>query len=298
MTKALLIVNPSSGGEEAKKYEEQATEKLNTLFDEVIVKHTEEAGDAIDFAKEAAQAKLDSVFAMGGDGTVNEAISGLAEETYRPNFGFFPLGTVNDLARALNLPLDPEEAISKLDIKRTKSLDVGKLNDQYFMNVVAIGTIPESINDVDVEDKTKFGKLAYFISGIKNVIGTESYDFELTIDGESQEITSTTLIIGSTNSVGGFEQLFSDAQVDDGKMHLLYLIDESLLETVKSLPDLLTGVKESTDNVGYVTFEKGTIAVKEKTLGTNVDGDEGPELPITVEILPAHLTVYAGEVND
>jgi diacylglycerol kinase family enzyme len=70
------------------------------------------------------------------------------------------------------------------------------------------------------------------------------------------------------------------------------------LETVKSLPDLLTGVKESTDNVGYVTFEKGTIAVKEKTLGTNVDGDEGPELPITVEILPAHLTVYAGEVND
>lgn len=298
MTKALLIVNPSSGGEEAKKYEDQATQKLHSLFDEVIVKHTEEAGDAIDFAKEAAQEKIDSVFAMGGDGTVNEAISGLAEEEFRPNFGFFPLGTVNDLARALNLPLDPEEAIANLDLTRTKSLDVGKLNDQYFMNVVAIGTIPESINDVDVEDKTKFGKLAYFISGIKNVIGTESYDFELTIDGEAQAVTSTTIIIGLTNSVGGFEQLLSDAQVDDGKMHLLYLKDESLLDTVKSLPDLLTGVKETTDNVGYVTFTKGTIAVKEKTLGTNVDGDEGPELPIDVAVLPGHLTVYAGEAND
>lgn len=298
MTKALLIVNPSSGGEEAKEYEEQAIQKLESLFQEVIVKHTEGAGDATDFAKEAAQNRIDSVFAMGGDGTVNEAISGLAEEDFRPQFGFFPLGTVNDLARALNLPLDPEEAIAKLNLNQTTSLDVGKINDQYFMNVVAIGTIPESINDVEVEDKTKFGKMAYFISGIKNVVGNESYDFKLTIDNESKEVTSSTIIIGLTSSVGGFEQLLSEAKVDDGKLHLLYLKDASLLDTVKSLPDLVKGVKETTKNVGYLTFSKATIALAEGSLGTNIDGDKGPKLPICLEILPAHLKVYRGKEND
>ncbi|MGX7195622.1 diacylglycerol/lipid kinase family protein [Enterococcus olivae] len=298
MTKALLIVNPSAGGEEAENYEAQATQKLETLFQEVVVKHTEKEGDATAFAKEAAQEQWDSVFAMGGDGTVNEAISGLAEEDFRPNFGFFPLGTVNDLARSLKLPMDPEEAIAQLDLTRKTKLDIGKINEQYFQNVVAIGTIPESINDVEVEDKTKFGKLAYFISGIKNVIATESYDFELIVDGETKKVTSSTIIVGLTSSIGGFEQFLSEAEVDDGKLHLIYLKDESLLETVQSLPDLVKGVEKSTQNIGYLTFSEGKIALKDGTLGTNIDGDEGPELPISLQILPAHLNVYAGEGDE
>ncbi|MDO5079440.1 MAG: acylglycerol kinase family protein, partial [Streptococcus minor] len=93
MTKVLLVVNPSSGGEKAKDFQEMAKEKLAQHFEEVIVKHTEKAGDASDFAKEAAKEHYEAVFVMGGDGTVNEGISGLAEEEYRPKFGFFPLGT-------------------------------------------------------------------------------------------------------------------------------------------------------------------------------------------------------------
>lgn len=75
--KALLIVNPSSGGEQAQEYEQLAEEKLREAFSEVVVKHTEKEGDATRFASEAA-AEFDSVFAMGGDGTVNEAVNGLA----------------------------------------------------------------------------------------------------------------------------------------------------------------------------------------------------------------------------
>ena len=142
MKKALLIVNPSSGGEQAKEYEKLAYEKLETMFDEVVVLHTKKAGDAKNFAREAAVDNYHSVFVMGGDGTVNEGINGIAEQTHRPNFGFIPMGTVNDLARALGIPLAPKEAINHLSIDSTQPLDIGKINDQYFMNVVAIGTIP------------------------------------------------------------------------------------------------------------------------------------------------------------
>ncbi|WP_438478249.1 diacylglycerol/lipid kinase family protein [Streptococcus pluranimalium] len=296
MKKALLVVNPSSGGEKAQEFQKAAVEKLESYFDEVEVKETKKGGDARDFARAAAQDKLDSVFVMGGDGTVNEGISGLAEQDYRPKFGFFPLGTVNDLARALNMPINPKEAIEALDFEQTRSLDIGKINDRYFMNVVAVGSIPEAVRDVSVEEKTKFGKLAYLISGLKKIAQNETYNFELDVDGDHISVESTTLLIGLTNSIGGHENFLPDAKVDDGLLHLVYLKDTNMLESFQAIPNLAQGVTESNQNLGYRTFNKAHIALKNsQSLGTNVDGDEGDELPIDITILPSHLTVYSGK---
>ncbi|MFU2206812.1 diacylglycerol/lipid kinase family protein [Streptococcus pluranimalium] len=296
MKKALLVVNPSAGGEKAQEFQKAAVEKLESYFDEVEVKETKKGGDARDFARAAAQDKLDSVFVMGGDGTVNEGISGLAEQDYRPKFGFFPLGTVNDLARALNIPINPKEAIEALDFEQTKSLDIGKINDRYFMNVVAVGSIPEAVRDVSVEEKTKFGKMAYLISGLKKIVQNETYNFELDVDGDHISVESTTLLIGLTNSIGGHENFLPDAKVDDGLLHLVYLKDTNMLESFQAVPNLVQGVTESNQNLGYRTFNKAHIALKNsQSLGTNVDGDDGDDLPIDVTILPSHLTVYSGK---
>lgn len=296
MKKALLVVNPSAGGEKAQEFQKAAVEKLESYFDEVEVKETKKGGDARDFARAAAQDKLDSVFVMGGDGTVNEGISGLAEQDYRPKFGFFPLGTVNDLARALNMPINPKEAIEALDFEQTKSLDIGKINDRYFMNVVAVGSIPEAVRDVSVEEKTKFGKMAYLISGLKKIAQNETYNFELNVDGDHISVESTTLLIGLTNSIGGHENFLPDAKVDDGLLHLVYLKDTNMLESFQAVPNLAQGVTESNQNLGYRTFNKAHIALKNsQSLGTNVDGDEGDDLPIDITILPSHLTVYSGK---
>lgn len=295
---ALLIVNPSSGGEQASEYEEMAVKKLKTLFDQVTVEHTKESGDAKEFAKKAAINHIDSVFAMGGDGTVSEVVSGLAGEDSRPRFGFFPLGTVNDLARALNISLNPREAIENLSLERSRKMDVGKINDGYFMNVVAIGMIPAAINNVEVEQKTKMGKMAYILSGLREIRKNESYHFQLEIDGKPRSIESSTLIIGSSNTVGGFEQLLPEARVDDGKLHLIYIKDRNLWETVKSVPDLLKGVTESKQSLGYETFQTITISMAEDAeIETNVDGDPGDLLPITLSVLPQHIEVFCGEEN-
>lgn len=294
MTRVVLIINPSAGGEQALGYEASATAKLKQFFDQVDVKYTEKGGDAYAYAKAAAKAHYDAVFVMGGDGTVNEGISGLAEEDFRPVFGFFPLGTVNDLARALKMPLDPAEAIAQLDLTQTQALDIGKVNDSYFMNVVAIGAIPESINDVGVEEKTKFGKLAYFISGIENFVSSAPYEFELRVDGRLQTITSTTILVGLTNSIGGFEQILPEARVDDGRLHLIYLKDETVFDTLQALPSLVSGVDQSNAFVSYQECERLEIRLvnDEDRLTLNVDGDEGDDLPVTLEVLPSHLQVY------
>lgn len=295
MKKAVLIINPSSGNEEAKNYETQAREKLAQFFDEVEVKETAEGGDATKFARKAAEEKVDSVFAMGGDGTVNEAISGLAEQSYRPTFGFFPLGTVNDLARSLNISMDPQEAIESFDIEQKTSLDIGKVNDDYFMNIVSVGSIPEAISDVDVEEKTKFGKLAYFVNGVKEVFNDENYHFTLEIDGERTEIESSAVVIVLTRTIGGFTHIVPEAKNNDGNLYLLYLKDQSITDRLKSVPDIIKGVDQSTDTIGYTPFKEGRLTVKEEAeLRPSVDGYEGPELPLTIKVLPQHLDVYCG----
>ena len=278
----------------AKDFEGIALSKLKEFFDEVIIEYTQKAGDAVRFARDACKEHFHSVFVMGGDGTVSEGINGLAKQEYRPNFGFFPLGTVNDLARALGISLDPETAIEELDFSALKPIDIGRINDTYFMNVVAIGTIPEAINQVESKDKTQWGALAYFASAFKQLINMQTYHFSAEIDGQSREFGSSLILIGLTNSIGGFEQILPNAEVNDGMLHLIYLKDSNLFDSIKAVPTLLTGVEESTNALEYLTFQKAKIRLQEgqDEIKVNVDGDEGDALPVEIGILPSHIKVY------
>ncbi|KHD44671.1 diacylglycerol/lipid kinase family protein [Streptococcus hongkongensis] len=292
MKNALLIVNSASGGEKAESYKEAAIKKLKGHFEHVDVKITEKLGDGKAFAREAADKGYHSVFVMGGDGTVNEGISGIAEQTYKPHFGFFPLGTVNDLARSLGIPINPEEAIANMNLEDTQELDIGKINQSYFTNIVAIGNIPESINHVDDNLKTKLGPIAYFVSGLQHVLKNKSYEFQVVYDGKKARVEGSLLLIALTNSVGGYDNFTPDAKVDDGYLHLILTKDKNFLETLEALPGLLKKDQTSKPLVSYKRAKKVNISVKSADLQTNVDGDQGDHLPVSLAILPKHIKVY------
>ena len=99
--KAMLLVNPTAGNESAPDFKDQLFEKLNGHFDQVDVIETECARHITDFADKACKEKYEAFFVMDGDGSVSEAIAGLAEKKDKPKFGSLLLGAVNDLARAL-----------------------------------------------------------------------------------------------------------------------------------------------------------------------------------------------------
>lgn len=292
MKEALLVINPSSGTEEAKTMASSVEEKLNKLYDKVNVKYTEKEGDATDFAKQGAQDRVAAVFVMGGDGTVSEGINGLAEQEYRPDFSFIPLGTVNDLARAVGIPLNPDEAIAQLDNLEPHPLDIGKVNQHYFANVVAVGTIPESVQDVDSQQKKRLGPLAYFLEGSKALRSNEAYTFNLTIDREHIVQESSLVLVALTNSVGGFENLLPDAAPDDGYLHLVALKGKEIFDKLTVIPKLFTGNAVKDDKILYRKFKAGNIQIQEKAdIASNVDGDAGGSLPLEIKILPSHLTV-------
>src|SRR5690606_31542122 len=150
----------------AADYRESVEKTLKEMGYIVDTRETEKQRDATLFAREACEEKYDFVVAMGGDGTINEAVSGLAEQPHQPLFSLIPLGTVNDFARALGISLDPEEAILALKKGTEKAVDIAKVGDMYFMNILAIGDVAESTSAVTPEQKTNLGALAYFIEGI------------------------------------------------------------------------------------------------------------------------------------
>lgn len=86
-------------------------------------------------------------------------MNGLAEQKHRPVFGIIPLGTVNDFARSLGIPMDPDKSIEMLNEAQIKDADIGKINDRYFMNVLAVGAIAEATYNVTVEKKLVWAHL-------------------------------------------------------------------------------------------------------------------------------------------
>ncbi len=294
----MFILNPSSGKELAGDFKEQTIETLTSMGFEVEVKETQGEGDATDFARLACEEKYDLVTAMGGDGTINEAVNGLAEQEHRPLFSLIPLGTVNDFARALGIPLDPARAIEGLKTAQPRFTDIAKAQNQYFMNILAVGQVAESVSNVSVEQKTKLGPLAYLIEGVKALTSEDETEVVVEHDNGTWSGNAVVVLVALTNSVGGFEKLAPDAQTDDGFLHVFIVKSKGLTAFIRMASAVLRGKIEEDPDVVVIKTEKVRIETS-KEMTCNLDGDEGCSTPIAVQILKKHIEVLVpiGKTN-
>jgi diacylglycerol kinase (ATP) len=289
--KAMVIVNPSSGKECAEEYLPMVEELLKNKGYEIEVKMTEKEKDATIFAEESCESRFDVVISMGGDGTLNETINGLSEKEHRPKLGIIPLGTVNDFARALEIPLECEEAVKMLDHNKTRQVDIGKINDFYYMNIVAVGKIAEATFNTSVKQKTLLGPFAYFIEGLKTLTSDSSFEVKIQHDQGIWKGKAFIVLATLTNSVGGFEKIAPGAEVDDGKFRCIVVKDVPIGKLAKIASGIFKGNHIDDDDVDYFSSSKLLIS-SAQVLTANVDGDEGPNLPIELEVLPRHLEIF------
>ena len=292
----MIIVNPSSGAEESENYTEKLKKQLDAVAAEFVIKKTKKSGDAKEFAEEAALNDYEAVFVLGGDGTVSEAVNGLMLHESKLPLGIIPLGTVNNVARAIGIPMNPEKAIDSLEQLTVQQIDVGKLNDRYFISSTSVGPIPESVQEVDVDMKTKFGVFAYLIEGIKALRNDETYTFELDIDGEKWTAEYSLLLIAMSNFVGGVGTIIPEAAIDDGLIHLVTLKETTAKEKLSLVPELFQNKEYTKDQLEHRSFKKAKIRLLEdidKEINCTVDGDKGQTFPLEIEVLPQALSVFA-----
>lgn len=289
-----MIVNPASGKGLSDQYSQKLASLIKTSHQgQVEIKQTQVMEDAYHWAKAASLEGFDTVICFGGDGTVKETISGLLDsEEVCPYFSFIPLGTVNDLGRALNMPLKADKFIENFDKVVVKKVDIGMVNDQYFINTIAIGNIPEAVMDTSSTDKNKLGKLAYIKDGLHAALDERVYQIEI-IDSLNQvhQIQTNLLIIGLTNSVGGFEIMNKEAEVNDGLAYISAVRGKSILDVSRAMVEgkVLDLPSDKLFSLKDARFSLRSL--DRQTIPSNVDGDPGPSLPLEIEVLKEAISI-------
>ena len=289
MKKAMLIINPTSGGEKALDYKEKLENKANEYFEYVETKITEKAKDATTFAEEASMENYEAVIVFGGDGTVNEVISGIAEKDYIPKLGIIPGGTGNLITKLLEISQDIDEAINQLDFNKTNSIDIGKANKSYFGYIFSVGSLPEAIHNVEIEDKTKYGVLAYAINTIKSVIKDEVFNIKIETENGSYEGEASQVLVLLSNYYAD-KKIFEENK--DGYANILILKNASIISKLSLIPDLLKGDIVENDNIEYIRAKDITISSDAK-LESDIDGDQSDDLPVKITILGNHIEIYS-----
>ena len=289
MQKIMLIINPTSGGEKALDYKENLENKAKKYFEQVDTRITQKAQDATHFAEEASKEKYEAVLVFGGDGTVNEVISGIAERDCIPKLAIIPGGTGNLITKLLEINQDIDGAIYELDFNSTNKIDIGKSNGNYFDYIFSIGSLPEAIHNVGIEDKTKFGMLAYAINTIKSVVTDQAFNITVETENGNYIGPASHVLVLLTNYFAD-KKIFDEDK--DGYANILILKDASILTKLSVIPDLLKGDVVENDHIEYIKARHIKIS-SDSELETDVDGDKSDDLPVEIKVLDQHIQVYS-----
>ena len=221
MKKLLLIINPVAGRNQAQADLFKMVRVFSEHDCEVTVYPTQGPQDCT--RKVLADAgRFDLVVCCGGDGTLNEMVSGMMQREEPVPMGYIPLGSTNDFAASLHLPSHVEEAALRCVEGTAFHMDVGSLNDRYFNYIAAFGAFTEASYATPQQIKNALGHLAYILEGIKSLGRLQPIHVRITADGETFEEDYLFGAVTNTVSLGGVLRLDpSRVLLDDGMYELL-----------------------------------------------------------------------------
>ncbi len=284
-----IIINPSSGRERARLNIEDTLAYLvsNKALERADISYTSGPLDATKYAMSFRQEEYDAVIAVGGDGTVNEVITGMMRAGITLPLAIYTSGTVNDFATSLGLPNAPYDFARMLMNPKYIKVDCGRVNDRYFLNVLAGGLMSDVAYKVPSELKTNLGPAAYWISAMKD-IPTLGNTIPITLKTADVRYDTDAIMffISNSKSVGGFKKLMIEAQLNDGLLDVLVLSKVDYAEVVPLLGKLVMGEHINDDKVIYFQTDYLEISTTAKNpVVLDVDGEEGPSLPATIECM-------------
>ena len=279
--KAQLILNGKVAGNDALR---TAVVLQRAAGHSIKVRATREKGDARRFAAEAGKADL--LIAAGGDGTLNEVVHGLMDlsKVARPALGVVPLGTANDFATGCGIPRDPEEALALCMEGQAVSVDIGKANEHWFLNVASVGFGAVVTATTPQELKRLLGHVAYTVMGAILAMNVHHYHGRLTLPHREIIGSGPVAIVGNGRQTGGGVQVAPRARIDDGLLDVL---------VVRQIPAtaLLTAARELQElspDGEYISYSQTPWAevYPEEAIPVNLDGEPVQFTSVRYEAVP------------
>lgn len=232
---------------------------------------------------------VERVVIGGGDGTVHGALPALLKA--KLPLGVLPLGTANDFARSLGIN-GVDEAVRVICDGHCRSVDVGVVNDVYFLNAAGIGLGPRITRELDRQTKASFGVLGYFLRFLRSERRGRGMHATVSCDGRIVQMKSLQITIGNGIHYGGGMTIAKDARLDDGILDLISIAPQSTWSLLMRGPALRSGKLEGND---YVQSLRGRfISVRTRhTMDVTADGELVTRTPVECRALERVLTVFA-----
>ena len=272
--KVLTIINPTSGKGNIANYANEIKHNLEKQDMEVNMQLTKEGYNAKKIILDNIEGQ-DLILICGGDGTFNEAVSAIMESGVQVSIAYIPLGTTNDLARSLNMPIKDISITRKLLESKAKVLDIGKFNEnRYFTYIAAFGIMTDVAYKTSQKAKNKFGKLAYYMKAIKELIKIPTYKVKIKFDEEELEGEFIYGGISNSMSIAGFKW-FNEEDVDlsDGKFEAIFIRKPKKLSGYFRLINDFRH-KDYMVNRDFVYFKASNIQIQtDKNVAWTIDGE-------------------------
>jgi YegS/Rv2252/BmrU family lipid kinase len=232
---------------------------------------------------------FDLVIVGGGDGTVNAAAHGVLE-TGLP-MGILPMGTANDLARTLSIPLGLADAAKVIVGGHTRRIDVGDVNGHLFFNVASIGLAADLARRLTPTVKKRWGRLAYAIAAIQTLLSARPFSATIITKEGENKVKTLQIAVGNGRHYGGGTVIEASAAIDDRHLDLYSLEVSSVWKLALMLRDFRRGAHGLWQEVRThrcVEFEVRT----RRPRPVNTDGDLVTFTPAYFSIRPAALAVF------
>lgn len=283
-----LIVNPAAGDGRALRVLSRVEKTLSQEGISYEVAVTNSPGHATTLAKETADLGWPLVTAVGGDGTINEVIQGLAHT--QTALSIIPGGTGNDLARSLAIPFEAELAARLLLSGATSRIDLGIETDRTFSSLASIGFPVDVIRHVNETSGILKGSLKIFSGVWKTIQKLQTYPITLTCDGRHREIRAVGLFILNTRYTGGGLMMAPDANPADGLLDVAIVHELSRWELLATLPKVYKGTHINHPAIEFVRCRCIEV-YSPRPLPKMFDGDLVGMTPLNASISTAALKI-------
>ncbi|MBN1877152.1 MAG: diacylglycerol kinase family lipid kinase [Anaerolineae bacterium] len=293
--RVLLIYNPTAGPWDMTRALKRFAQHLNQNHWSLELAQTEQAGDAIYLSRQAAESGFDMVLVAGGDGTINEAVNGVAGTS--TILGIVPVGTGNILAHQLRMPLLSlamplyvSELEHVLNNSRVQCVDTGLINDRHFICWAGLGMDAEIA--VQMEPRPRYAKrlgtLPYIIAGFTVASYFKGVRSRIHIEGRTFNTRALMVLASNIQLYAAFFNVARYARMDDGLLDIFIFKGLGFSYAFRHLLRIFSGRHLSDPKVVQAMARQVHVKTS-PTVAVHLDGDPFGDTPASIEIQPGSL---------
>lgn len=273
MKKLLFIFNPTAGRGKIKAKLFDIVDAFVKYDYKVLIYPTQQKGDAIDMLMNDKE-QYDLVLCAGGDGTLNEVISGQMYAGKMIPIGYIPAGSMNDVGHSFNINRNIMSAIKTILTGKPYALDVGRFNSKYFIYVAAFGAFTDIAYTTSQKKKNLIGNLSYYLEGIKKISELKARHAKVQYGNTVIEDYFIVGLITNSLYIGGFKNVYAEkTRLNDGLFEVLLIKMPKNLHELQAIINALLNYKVNSNYMYY--FQTSGLSISSENLEWTLDGEYG-----------------------